>query len=140
MIAPGRPGGRDRKKLRFAGILAAACMLVFQALATSFAAGAAVPAFQPALDSFGNPLCISGGVDNLPEDGNTGPGHAPFPDACACACCALFLPGPDDRAEASLSNPRMQTGNGPFAHADLPKRQPFPARESRSPRAPPAMM
>lgn len=138
MIASGRADGRAKNKLHFAGVLAAAWMFAFQALASSFAAGAAVPSYRPALDIFGNPLCVSSEAANPSEDGNTG--HASFSDTCVSACCALFVLDPDDRAGASLSNPRVRAGNGPSVDADFPNRTPFPAREPGSPRSPPKMI
>lgn len=139
MIASGRPDGRAKNKLHFAGILAAAWMFAFQALASSFAAGATAPSYRPALDIFGNPLCISSAAANpSSEDGNTG--HAPVSDTCVSACCALFVLDPHDRAGTFLSNPRVRAGNGPSVDADFPNRTPFPAREPGSPRSPPKMI
>lgn len=139
MIASGRPDGRGKKKLHFAGILAAAWMFAFQALASSFAAGAAVPSYRPALDIFGNPLCISSEVANSSsEDGDTG--HASVSDTCVSACCALFVLDPHDRSGISLANPRVRAGSGASVDADFPNRKPFPAREPGSPRSPPKMI
>jgi hypothetical protein len=65
--------------------LAAAFVLLLQTFATAWAAGA-MPA-GPALDAFGNPLCIAGHA-TVPADGPVVPAHGTVADCCSFACGA----------------------------------------------------
>lgn len=79
--------------------LFAACVLVLQAAAGALALGSA--AASPALDAFGNPLCVGGTAVQQAPDG-VAPGL--LPDCCTAAC-ALFAPGTAGAAPHSLANP-----------------------------------
>lgn len=114
--------------------LAAAYMLVLQALIGSFALGAAAAA--PMLDAFGHPLCVSGA--SAAQAAPAGGDHDALPECCAGACCVFAPATADERAPRSLSNP-LEAG---VREPALSSRDAGPApafeRGPGSPRSPPA--
>lgn len=111
--------------------LAAACLLVFQALAGSVTASAAMSA----LDAFGNPLCIGHIPDadgNAPAKKNTA-----VPDCCTVACGLFLVAAPPPAADIGLFNPLAEPAQISFGDYDLQSVVP-PDYRPGYPRAPPA--
>lgn len=71
--------------------LVAACVILLQASAASFAAGMNT---GPMLDAFGNPLCLSDSVQSRDDAGGD---HAKLPSCCTLGCVgnAQLLSPPD---------------------------------------------
>jgi hypothetical protein len=109
--------------------LAAACLLVLQAVVGAFAIGS-----SPQVDAFGNPLCVTS-LDSSGQ-GSHDAGHSKLAGCCTLGCSmfAPVLPAPSQQA-APASELRLLS-HLPVLRldADLP-----PARDHSpgSPRAPP---
>ena len=113
-------------------VLAAACLLVFQVLAGSVTAHAALPA----LDAFGNPLCI-GHIPDQDHGSNPAGKKAAVPDCCTIACGVVFAAAPPPAAEIGLINPLAEPAQLSVGDYGLQARIP-PDYRPGYPRAPPA--
>lgn len=110
--------------------LVAACVILLQASAASFAA---TMDHGPMLDAFGNPLCLS---DSVRNDKVPGGDHAKLPSCCTfgCAVATPLLSPPDQSSLAGLVSLRgldirVRPERAPVVRA--------PDHEPGNPRAPP---
>ena len=114
--------------------LVAVVLLVLQSVLVGFTLGASAAA--PALDTFGNPICLTGSEGSSRAD-QPSPGHSRLPDCCTIGCPMLSGPlvGPAPEAVALPAPLGVVTDAGrPVAANTLP-----PDRRGRpgSQRAPP---
>lgn len=132
MVAPHPEVDLSRYLLRFRVWLAlvAACVILLQASAASFAAAMD---HGPMLDAFGNPLCLSDSVQN---DKVPGGDHAKLPSCCTfgCAVAAPLLSPPDQTAAIGLVSLH---GLDMRARPEQPPVIAAPGHEPGNPRAPP---
>lgn len=107
----------------------AALVLLMQAFTSAWAAGA-MP-MQPLLDSFGNPLCITG-----TDHGGTPSDHSKLPNCCTLGCGsvspALHVPDLDG---AAIARPLVVSHVLHAIGEDIIARS--PEHDPGSPRAPP---
>lgn len=120
---------------RQSGILAICVALVFvvQSLGSAYAIG--IGGRPPALDAFGNPLCITSGEHGAPADGKHGGVGGCCTLACASMAPSLGLP------EATAATGRVGLKfvaklAGPVGHVAAEVRSAAPV----NPRAPPSTM
>ena len=113
--------------------LAAAFLLFFQALLSTFALGAGASAAP--LDAFGNPICADG-TDYAGLHGRPAPGHAKLPPCCPLGCQVLsgaLGPVPDAFAICTPRLIDLRAAHRISYRVILPKSEHRPG----SPRAPP---
>ncbi|MFT4161556.1 hypothetical protein [Shinella sp.] len=113
--------------------VAVAILLALQALLGS--AALAAHSAMPALDSFGNPLCVTGAEGHAPEPGQDRD-RSPLPDCCTIACTMALGFVPTDRAAAIFFNPLVQPSQRIVARKVLHLRSMLD-RLPGNPRAPP---
>ncbi|TKT82403.1 hypothetical protein [Aquamicrobium sp. LC103] len=121
---------RLRQKGSFWVALVAAYMLVLQSAMGALALG--IGPSQPALDAFGNPLCITG---TERSDAGGKAGHGLLPDCCVPGC-AMFAPASNPPEAASVATLPSLPGRISFA-VERDISVPAPEHHPGNPRAPP---